>query len=186
MKLSESLLYKSEFGAKIFNSSLDKAKNLLSDIFDLDFNNPDPKIIQINDDSTEYKYELWFDINGRKITALFNFEKQHDDILSEVLRISETVVEFILIEDESKDYNNIVRKAMDYLENRYDIDFIPLDPEEENKNIIDVKFEKDESWYAKFVSENHESVFIAEYVHKTDEKASLKLTQFKHHIIYLE
>lgn len=186
MKLSESLLHEKEFGERIFKSSLDKAKTLLTEIFDLDFINNDPKIINIIDEPENYKFEIIFDIRGRKITALFNFENDHDDILSEVLRIKETSVNDIFILDKAENFKDTVKNAMDYIEEKYDIDFTPLDPEEENKNIISTKYIKDESWLAIFNSDYYEAEFKAEYIFIPGSEAYLTITQCKNHIIYLE
>ncbi|MBU3173278.1 hypothetical protein [Clostridium estertheticum] len=187
MKLSKSLLDEKEIGQKIFKSGLNKAKNLLTDVFDLDFRNGDSKIINIEDDSDNLKYEILFDMNGRKITALFTFEEYQDDILREVLIIRELVVVNIPVEEVPNDIDKTIIKIMEILEEKYGINFTPLDPENEDKNIKEINTnEKNDCLKVIFTSEDHEAKFKAEFKYKQGKMGFLKIEQHKEHLIYFE
>lgn len=187
MKFSESLLKDSEIGCNIFDNSVNKAKVLLSEIFELDFINSDKKIVSINENSDNYFFEVIFSIDDREIKALLNYEKINDDILSEVLIIKELHNFNIPIQINDNDYsfNNIINKAMDYLEEKYDIDFTPIDPEAKDKNIYKIVSDvKNNIWEVLFISSDYEAIFKAEY--NNDKKPYLKILQNNNHIIYLD
>lgn len=187
MKISESLLYENEFGGRIFNNSVEKAKKLLSNVFDLNFNELDPKIIKINDCSENYRYEVIFNINGREITAIFNFESENleneDRIVREVLRINELENCDIKI-NQDKDFKVSISEIIDSFEEKYDIIFTLLDPDEKNENIKEFKYdEKNKIFKLSFTTDYHEALFNIEYI---ESDKVVKVNKYNHHVIYLE
>lgn len=72
------------------------------------------------------------------------------------------------------------------MEEKYDINFTPLDPDEKDNNIKKViSTEADNRWIAIFITNDHESLFRAEYM-VYDKQPLLQITQFKTHVIYFE
>jgi hypothetical protein len=188
MKFSENLIYESHFGSKIFNKYVDNIKGLLSEIFEIDFSNLDSNKICENLNLTDYIYEVKFHLEDRNIDihSAFSFEKDKKDLLSGVLKINEISIDKWIIECDSNNYNNIINAIMTYLEEKYDIDFTPLNLDEENKNIKNVEVNQDESWASNFTSNNHESEFFAEFHYDTGKEHVLKITQIKAHAVYLD
>lgn len=188
MKLSESLLYEKEIGQKIFISRLNKAKRLLSEVFEINFDIDDSKIL--NTKETYLKYEILFKLKNRRLIAIFTFEKDYEDILKEVLKIQEKEVTCIpiTIDDGKNNFKDIIKKIMAKLEEKYDINFIPLDPEEDDKNIKKVISNEVEGlWEATFTSDNNESEFKVKYQQiDNNVEPSFELTEYKQHLIYLD
>lgn len=184
MKLSESLLKEKDFGQRIFKNSIDKTKKILANIFQLDFENQDTRILSILEDKEKFNWSVMFDIEGRKIIAYFNFENKQDDILSEVLEITE-LEELNIHINVMGNFQNTENSIMEILENKYDINFTPLDPDEVDPNIREINSNSQENkWEAYFTSPDHEAEFKAEYIHGIQDY--IKISQYKKHKIYLE
>jgi len=186
MKFSHSLLNTDDIGLKIFNNGVQKSKELLTEVFGLDFINGDSRIVGIVDDCKNYNFEVIFNLNGREITVDFIFETEKD-IVIEVLRIreiEECSIEFNSISD---DFIVNINKVFDYLEDEFDLDFTPLDPIDIDTNIKEINKNQDEKTLKIiFTQDHHEGWFEAEYKYIQDEKQIIKIVQYKEHKIYLD
>lgn len=182
MKLSVGLL-KGEIGKKIFNNSLNRAKKLIKEIYDIDLSN-NSKGLEIYDE--EFSYKTVFNKNNREITAVFKFEKdeENDELLRETINIKEFEKTVISI-DESLSFKDAVNRIMDVLEEKYDVTFVLLDPEEQTKNKYLKKVEeKKDEWELVFVADHHEGTFKVKYNAK--EPGKVNIFEYKNHVIYLE
>lgn len=187
MKFSKSLLQDQEIARRIFSNSIEKTKALLKDVFDLDFENKDTKIRELAQDDENNRFIVIFDLNGREITAELNFEPENDDILNETLKIHEFIEEDLILEDLPKNFKKAINKVMDLLEEKYDLNFIMLDPEEKDENIKNIKENTQEtSWEVTFTHDDHEAEFKAIFLYREDKGSSLTVKQHRKHVIYLE
>ncbi len=191
MKFSKSLLKTEDIASKIFKNGVMKSKELLTEVFGLDFRNNDERIVSISDNEDLFKYEVVFSLNDRHITVKFSFdEDSNSDIVSEVLEINEIEKEDIISIDIDKsnisNFNSNIDKIIDYLEKRFELNFTPLDPEDKDEKIKQI-VKKEENlntiWYVKFIQEYHEGSFELYYNHIDK---SIELTKNKKHKIYLD
>lgn len=186
MKFSKSLINDKEFGHKFFNSRLNKAQSLLTDVFELDFTGNDSKVIDELKIPEQFKYSIKFKFNGRELTAKFQFVYCLEDLFTETFEIKEIAVIKVPLVAPANDFKSVVNEILEILEEKYDINFTPLDPDEEDTNIKKVILrEADTRWVATFITNDHEAVFKAEYT-LIDKQPLLRITQYKTHIIYFE
>lgn len=186
MKLSKSLLQDKELGSNIFNNSIKKSKILLTDVFDLDFKNKDSRIKKLVRKDELYLFNVIFNLNGREITATLFFEPEKGDIVQEVLRINEVVKDSLVLNSFPTDYKGAIGEVMDLLEEKYQLKFTPLDPEEKDKKIKTINENSlDKSWETIFTHEDYESEFKACFDYKGNNSV-LTIKEYKNHIIYLD
>lgn len=181
MKFSESLLKDKELGGRVFESSIKKSEKLLSDIFGIDFERgvEEKNIISYKKDKDSYLYEVVFKFKEREIKADLTFEPEND-IFSEVLKIFEYSEEIIEIQGNS--FNEKVKNIISILEEKYGLDFVPLDPEQVDKNIKKISSDEEFSnWETKFTADHHESTFNAKL-----ENDKLTIKEDKEHLFYLD
>lgn len=191
MKFNDSILNNADIGQIFFLSSINKANQLLTDVFGLNFYDNDPSIIGINADKDQYRYEVVFNYNGGKIQSVLNYDKTGDDNLQELLYISEhderIDSETIYFPDDIRTFNDAINKCMAYLEDKYNINFTPLDPGEADENITSVNFnENEETWEAAFIDNNQEAEIKAQYKKDKDGISALNISRFRKHVIYLD
>ncbi len=196
MKFSGSLLGNNDIGIKIFNNSIVKTKNLLKDVFGLDFDGADPNINKIDEDKENFRYGVVFTLNGREIAAEFTYEAEDfsNDIVTEMLCISEYTTEDILLpeaksaggEDKKLFWEN-VKGIQDYLENRFELNYTPLDPEEKDKNIISAASDEERlTWVSIFTQDHQEGSFEVKYNFVAGHEQKVKLVHHKQHKIFLD
>lgn len=184
MKFSESLLKEKDIGQRIFLNSLSKSKALLKDIFGLDFEKDDPKILKLEEDSNEYKFKVSFLLNNREIKALFEFKKENEGIVSEVLKIHELDAEEIIL-TRYDNFKNVTNEIMDILEKKYELNFTPLDPGERDENIkLFSCNQKEQILRIVFTTDDNEAEF--EVLYKFPDNKNLIISECKQHLIYIE
>jgi len=188
VKYNKSLFEQKECREEIFKVSTSRAKCFLTDIFNLNFKVDDTKIINICDNIDNLTFEVFLNINGRNISALFFYENNPADKFREALIMSEIEIKIIpIITNSSDNFKNITNKITNFLESFYDITFTPLDPQDIDSNIKSEKCDEAAGhWKAEFTTNDHEAVFTAEYEHSLELQNCLKVTQFKKHIIYFD
>ncbi|MCT4584048.1 MAG: hypothetical protein N4A54_03900 [Peptostreptococcaceae bacterium] len=187
MKFSYSLLKNTDIRQKLYSNGVAKTKELLKDVFGLDFEKEDPKIIDIKVQEKEFCFGVIFLLNGRKISAGYGLEKEKDNIVSEILLITETEEEKVIIKNISNKFEDNINKVQEYLEERYELNFTPLDPNEKDENIIEIINNKaDLTWEVTFIQEHHESKFIARFMQIENTTYNMQITQLKKHKIYLD
>lgn len=190
MQLSESLLKDKEIGKMIFNNSIHKTKVLLKDIFGLDFENEDPSINLIAKDDDLYSFKVVFNLNEREIIAEFKFQHETKDMVKEVLKIYEDEINVIPFSVESEDFKIIKNKVMDILENQFEVNFTPLDPETEDKNIKYFKADDNKkNLECSFTVDNQEIEFIAKHNEEMNTAGGgryIEIYKHKKHSIYLD
>lgn len=185
MRFSKSLLQDKDIGKKIFNSSIEKTKQLLSDIFELDFTVENSMIKEVIKDDYLYFFKMIFNFKNREISATLNYEPEEIDVVQETLNISEIVEEEIQIKDIPNDYQKAINKVMDILEEKYEINFTPLNPSEIDNNIKNIN-NQNFCWEVIFIHNDHEGEFKAIYTHNEKEGSSLTVIEHKQHIIFFE
>lgn len=187
MKFSKSLLEDKDIGKNIFNSSIGKTKELLSDVFGLDFKTKDPMIKEIIIDEDFYLFKVTFYLNNRVISASLNYQPEGKDVLRETLTISESVERNIEIKIVESDYKKAINQIMDFLEEKYEINFISLDPDEIDNNIKIVEENREEKFLeVVFSNDSYESEFKARFIHNEEGLSSLSVIENKKHIIIFE
>lgn len=187
MKYSKALLKDNEIGQKLYGNSVIKVKELLSDIFGLSFESDDPRIKRISENAMTKVFEVEFNIGDRTIFATQSYESVQDDLVQELLIISESVVEDIPLVDIPVDYQQAVNSVLNLLESKYELNFTPLDSMEEDGNVKMVHNQPDEhTMEVIFTHEDHEALFKAVLLFVDNGKSSLTVQQNKHHSIYLD
>lgn len=188
MKFSKDLLDNQEIGRKIFLKSVEKTKEFLKDVFGLDFSRKDLRIKEIVKNDDLNTFIVIFNYKDRFITSILNYQFENDNTVKETLSINEifeSIVEMELIE---KDYQNALNKAIDFLESKYNINFIMLDPDEKDTNIININENKlDGIFEVIFKCENKESaLFKATFYHEKEGVSSLKIDEYMNHLIIFD
>lgn len=185
MKFSRSLLAVDGAGERIFNGSVDKAKALLKSIFDIDFNCVGT---EIKDFSVNYGTNVFttvFEYLGRTITAKLSYVSVQDDIIQDILEISEEPVSVLVENGISNDLKTSVNKALDILEERYNLNFTPLDPDDKDNNIKNIINPDSESMTIRFTQDDHEGEYTASiFIHEGLYNLSV-ISEIKH-LIYLD
>lgn len=194
MKFSSSLLENKDISTKIFNNSIAKANLLLKDVFGLNFDGNDLNIKKINEDADKFRYGVIFTLNGREITVSLTYnDEDNSDILTEVLSICESISEnFIAFasiknvkEADSQFFDN-VKEVQNYLEEKFDLNFTPLDPDDKDINIVSIELKEDNfTMNSIFKQEHHEGTFEVKYKFVPGQKQIVTLIQHKQHKIYL-
>lgn len=198
MKFSCSLLQTPDIGQRIFQNAIEKTQKVLFSIFALQFNEGDPRIKEISEDETNHTYTAKFDYNGREIIAALTFEGDEvmNDICIETLAIVEDdIKEIIFLGDqdgktELSRFRNNVLKIQEGLEAIYELSFLPLDPAEKDKNILDsIMDEKNPNgmtWSLKFKQQHHEGYFEIKYTYASGSDQKYTFMHFKRHVLYFD
>jgi hypothetical protein len=196
MKFSGSLLENKDIGTRIFNNSVSKTKNLLKDIFGLNFEVTDPNINSLIEDTENYRFETIFTLNSRKITAglFYEVEDLTNDIITETLTITEHANENVLLPGAVKagtEYRKLfwenVKRVQDYLEKRFELNYTPLDPEDKDENIISVAHdERNFTWKSVFKQDHQEGNFEVKYNFVAGQDQYIAIVQNKQHKIFLD
>lgn len=187
MKYSKALLKDNDIGMKLYDNSVAKSKELLSDIFGLTFVPQDERIVRISENPETKVFEVEFKLSDRTIFATQSYESDAEDLVQEILNISESVVEDIPLVDIPSNYDQALHRVMDILEQKYDLNFTPLDPHDTDKNIKMVQSQLDEHAMAViFVCEDQEALFTATFIFVDNGASSLSVKQDKQHTIYLD
>lgn len=193
MKFSGSLLQSKSIGERFFYNSLNKVNSLLSSIFGLDFSGE--KGIKINKNIDEYNYSVSFILDGHEINAVFEYEVEdyQNNILSEVLTIIENDVEITSFEngcshDQLQDrFLSCVHEIQKYLENKYEIDFTPLIPGENDPKIVSTNCNiNDLTWESIFTQDHLDGQFIIHYKFLDNPTESYKTIIKRCHKIILD
>lgn len=180
MKFSKGLLNDKDIMKKIYDSSVDKSKSMLKDIFGIDFEENDSRIKEIFQNDDEFKVD--FEFNGRDITGELEFGEEGDSAISQLV-IKETVEKVVDFE-KVNDYNHAVNLAMNFLEDNYELEFTPLDPQDKDEQIQDVR-EDGKTYEVSFKRDYHEGSFVTKLSYE-GERASLLITENKRNSIYLD
>jgi hypothetical protein len=187
MKYSRALLDTAEIGSKLYSNSVSKTKELLTDIFGLSFDPDDDRILSFSNNPDTMVFEVKFRLNERTIYATHSYEKCGDDLVQEVVVITESVTEDLPLPDLPTDYKKAIDHVMDLLEEKYDLDFTPLDPLEEDENISIINNDpSDGRMEVVFKHEDHEAVFTAVFRFMENGSSDLTVKQNKRHVIYLD
>lgn len=186
MKFSTSLLSDVGIRKKLFTSGVEKSKELLALIFGLDFNS-DNNILTINEQAELFTYTVSFLYHGRTLTASYGLETKEDNLETEVLSVAETDKEYVRLDKATESFSKNVNLIIEYLENRFELNFTPLDPAEDDKNILEINFdEKEQIWQVTFLNEKIEGKIIAAYMLAEKEEQTLQLTYLKKNIIIFD
>lgn len=187
MKYSKSVLLEGDFQKKIFEKGVEKCKEFLTDIFGVDFNENDEKITNVLEDFENKTFEVWLCLGKRTIFVSFAYEEDDDDFIQEILTIEETNSENVSVNNIPSDYTKAVNHVMDLLEEKYELEFTPLDQSEKDENIKTVYNQPNENiMEVIFTHEDHEATFKAVFRFVGSGESSLNVEQFKKHIIYLD
>lgn len=191
MRFSKSILFDKSIGTNLFNGMVDKTNKFIKDVYDIDVNSNDARIRSINADDNNYRYGMIINYGERNIGIGCSFEKEEnrDDTFSEVLHIVEVYNESVSIpESKCKDsYNKLVDSTQTYLENRYGLNFTPIDPETNDPNIIDVEENENQYiWKALFAQAHHEGRYEVQMSGDPKVGACIKVIANKRHKIYLD
>lgn len=134
MKISASLIG-TDIGNAIFKKSIEEFVDFLGTTFEFKRNDPSScEYFKVND--AEYTVATRFDYNGRPLMASFSYEKAEDGVLQEAISIKEESESHHSID--ASDYNDAVEKVHKMIYDLYDVDFLPLDPQEFNASVISV------------------------------------------------
>lgn len=186
MKFSSNLLSDTEIRNKLFKSGVEKSQELLTLIFGLDFNSQDTNIINVDKQPEQFTYTVSFLYHGRTLTASYGL--QPEGLLeSEILSVAETDKEIVTLENATDSFSSNVNLIIEYLEKRFDLNFTPFDPGEDDKNILEINFdEREQVWQTIFLTECFEGKVIAAYMLTEKQKQTLQLTYLKNHIIIFD
>ena len=183
MKATKTILKDKEIGKKIYEKGLRQAKQLLNEIFSVNFDSLE-NFKHYKEDSDAYSFEAVFDFNNREVRASFQFYPEDNDMLSEVLDIWTDSVEikkpiFIF----SNEYKERISQLMSFVEKNYDVNFTPLDPEEIDEQILYVK-DNDDVWETEIHKEDKGTIKII--YDSINQPGAISLHQHIHHRIVLE
>ena len=189
MKLSKSVLLDEFIGEKLFNGMKDKTNKFIKDIYDIDVN--DASIKSVNTDIKNYRYAIIFNHSGRSIGIGCSFEddEKTDDMICEVLHIVEVDNKSISIPNTNieRTYNELVDAAQTYLENNFDLNFTPIDPNTNDPKIIGVEENENQYiWKTLFTQPYHDGryeVYVSVVPHTG---AYINIVANKRHKIYLD
>lgn len=162
MRFSRSLLENEDIKRNIYQKGVSKSKKVLTDIFGLDFESKNANIVNSDENESKLNLDISFIFNDRKIAAKYYFDEDKDDMLNEILLITENEKEAIQLDNVSEDFISNINKIQDILEEKYELNFTPLDPEEEDMNIIAIESTSN-SWKVIFNQDFHEGKIIASY-----------------------
>lgn len=185
MKFSKGLLSVNEVGDRIFNGSIDKAKKLLSSIFGMDFKSGGAGI---KDFSINYGTNVFitvFEYLERTITAKLSYIPVENDIIQDILEISEESITVFTQNSISDDFITSVNKAMDILEEKFNLCLTPLDPDEKDKNIKDIINQEPESFTVKFTQEDYEGEYTASVI-ISNGSYNFNVVRDTKHVIFLD
>lgn len=187
MIFSKSLLEDNDIGKRIIENSIEKSKSLLNEIFDLDCVNASSNIKELHQGENMNIFKVVFMFGDREINVTLEYEGCGEDLVKEVLIIRESSEESIVLDVPGRDYKSACDAVMNYLEEKYQLDFTPLDPDEEDSNIASIRDDAEDMIYKVcFTHDDHEAIFTAALVYKEDIKQILKINQDKKHCIYFE
>lgn len=185
MKFSIGLLHDKDIGEKIFHKGVAKSNKLLKDIFDLNFNDDVPDLEDFTLDYEKRVYKLSFHFKERYIKALLTYVPVDVDVIQDVLEIYEEDKTAYFKDLDVYDYYNAVETAIEILENKYKLNFTPLDPEERDINILDLKSNEPDLFEVAFTQDDYEGTYKA----SVDIKEGffvLSVTHMIKNTIYLE
>lgn len=195
MKILQSVIKDKKTKDKLFQYSVSKAKQFLRDVFGIEVEKNDPKILRIHEDILNQQFCVTFLVNERQITLSLVYENDdiNSSILTELLLITENdskEIKIIERDDSIKIdkafFKGMISKVKSLLEQAYNLDFTPICLNEPDKNIKEVT-EDDEkfTWCVRFTHGDHEGFFISSYKCLPGTYNILDVTHFKQHKIYL-
>lgn len=192
MKYSWGLLQDQEIGQRLFKNGMRKTYKLLVDVFDLDVNEDEiiqnQRVISCLKDPDTYQFEVVFMLSKRIIAIKYALDPVQEDIVQEVLKISEKVNTKFPLNEFHNSYKEAMAYAMTILETNYGLVFTPLDPDETDSNIKEIQDDLQSTWQVVFTQDDFESTFKAvyDYVEGDPSQSSLTITEDKLHFIYLD
>lgn len=165
MRFSKNLLDDNEIRDRLFQSSVQKTNNFIREIFQVDVES-DANLIKGNKiiDRNNYKYGLVIAKDGRSIGIGCCLEEVENDMYAEVINIFEVLIDNLPLPDqEDMSYNEMCDYAQTYLEDKYDLNFTPIDPENNDANILSIEEDPDKFlWKALFVQPYHDGQHLAQ------------------------
>lgn len=185
VKFSRSLLSVGEVGDRVFNGSIDKAKELLSSIFGIDFECGGDGIKDFSINYGTNVFTTVFEYLGRSITAKLSYIPVNDDIVQDILEIIEEPVTVLTKSKLSDDFKKAVNTAMDILEEKFDINFTPMDLDEKDANIKEIRILEPESMTISFIHDDQEGEFTAA-VFINEGFYNLSVIHLKKHIVFFD
>lgn len=183
---SKNLLNNQEIAEGLFNATVDKSIKYLREILGEDFFILDPDG-EIEKELDKYKFEAVFNFNERCIHATISLEEEKEDLLKEVLRLKEEKEKIIIVNYIPGSYKDAINNVVDILEQTYNLNFTPLDPSYKDKNIRDIKENKNKGyWKARFLHDDIEGEIEALFTFNENEGSTLIVKEYKNYIIYLD
>lgn len=190
MRFSKSLIEDKSIRDKLFLQGIKKSNEVLEDIFGIDFTEDDPRVTDKYSNEDMFYYGFRLELNGRKLNVEYKLNKNEEDLLAEVLEISEVETENIEIICDKPDENNfnyVVSRLQEQLEDKYGIYFQPLDPEDRDERIKEIVLdEKYGVWQVKFTEEFKEGEVFVCYLYTNEPKQTAKIIHRNRHEIYLD
>lgn len=208
MKFSKTLLDNDEIRKRVFENGIDKANELLEYIFGADVCNSINEIINENDkefyDDVSFivdtdsniminkqtlimQYGISFNYNNRDINFIYSIceSDKDEDLLEEIINIREFNVKEEKIEImNKKDFYKAIEEVENFLEERFDLNFTPLNLDIRDENIFDITIDEEcNEWRVTFKQDDFEGEYIS--IFNLDDN-SLKLIEIKDHKVYLD
>ncbi len=191
MKFSKDLLDDVEVKSRMFDSTVQKTNNFVKDIYLIDADKGDHRIKSNKViDLENYRYGLVISIGNRNIGIGCNLEGVDDtnNMVTEVINIFEAQIDKVTIPNAGKMfYNELLDYAQTYLEDKYGLNFTPIDPDDKDSNILSI--EEDPVtfyWKALFVQPYHDGHYVSKINVTERDQVTLETVINKRHKVYLE
>jgi len=185
MKFSIGLFYDSEIGKNIFTNEITKANKLLNEIFGLDFNQGIPGTNDAVIDYDKKIYKIGFSFKNRYIRAQLVFMQVDVDVIQDALEIYEDARIIYSEYNLPGDFYDAVDKVINILEDLYDLNFTPLDPNDKDINIIDIIKKEPELFEVVFTHDDFEGNYKAT-MYEIEGHYELEVKQFIKNTIFLD
>lgn len=178
MKYSVSLIDSEDKAKTLLSEVFIKGREIIDSLYNIGIDFPVDRHFHSNSES--YRYTI-----KHSDQLMFTFAlTKIDKFYHEIVRIIEHK-EFETIIEDQENNKMAIHKAIDYLEEKYDLDFTPLNPDNPDKRINFVE-SNGNKLKASFILNDVDSIYSVEFTCDDGKNGHLKISEDITHTIFLD